>query len=295
MIDRLFVGACCLFVVVLVGCDSSQPKVTTPEEPPAANADPADESAHGTPTGPPHGMSGMGMPSGMPSGMGDPHARAAMGGMGAPAQNAPELGMEVQEGSIHLTAPEGWLRKRPTSGMFIAQFGLPPVEGDTEEGRLTIMFAGGGVPANINRWRGQYPDGEAPKQVEIAGRKVTMVDFTREPGRRMLGAIIPTGEPNNDCFVKVTGPTKTLGANAEKFRTFIESLRTTGEATPKEPPAETPAETDIIPRGPKPELWQGPEEQPADTQVETPSETETPSEQPAETPSDGEIPSETAE
>ena len=261
MSGRLIASACCL--LMLVGCDSSQPKVTTSEPSPSATTAPA------TPN--PHGMPPMASPQGMSPSMGSPHGMSGMGAMGGVAQDAPELGMEVQAGpTIHLTAPQGWVRKRPASSFTLAQFGLPPVEGDTEEAKLTISIVGGGAQANVGRWRGQYPGGQDPTEVVIAGRKVIMVDFSSESEGRLLGAVIATDNPTQHCYVKLTGPAKTLGANADKFKAFIESLGKTAEAPPKDTPAETPADT--------------PAETPAETPTETPA--ETPADTPAETPAD---------
>jgi len=195
------------------------------------------------------------MPPGMGSpGMGDPHGMSPMG-MGAQvAPDAPELGMTVEAGSLRLVAPEGWMRKRPLSGFTMAQFGLPLVEGDTGEAKLTISIVGGSVDDNIKRWQGQYSsgaDGKEPEVIEIAGRRAVIVDCPNPSGDSLLGAIISTDNPAQNCYVKLTGPTKTLDANADKFRGFVKSFATADEAptdthTPHETSADIPAETPAV-------------------------------------------------
>ena len=57
---------------------------------------------------------------------------------------------------------------------------------DTEDGRLTIMGAGGSIEANIDRWYGQFkqPDGSSTKdkakvsKSKVAGQTVHMVDIS---------------------------------------------------------------------------------------------------------------------
>jgi len=152
------------------------------------------------------------------------------------------LGPVVDLGSLTLTAPKEWPRKPPRSGVLLAEFSLPHAEGDPSDGRLTVSGVGGGVQANIDRWKGQFSGSPktAEEHLKAAGRDVTLVDFTgtykdqqgmmgpvtERPDYRLLGAIIATGEGRNVLVVKAYGPLKTMGAHAAEFRKFVESLET---------------------------------------------------------------------
>jgi hypothetical protein len=147
-------------------------------------------------------------------------------------------------GKFTITAPKQWERKQPRSRIITYEFAVPAVEGDEQDGRLTVMAAGGSIDDNIKRWYGQFkqPDGSSTEknanveEKEITGQKVHLVDlagtFSDRPGPafpaveredyRMLAAIIVTDEAQ--FFIKLYGPRKTVGENKEPFETMIESL-----------------------------------------------------------------------
>ncbi len=145
-------------------------------------------------------------------------------------QQANETRISLADGACFLEAPQAWRSIQPRTRIVQYEFALPAVEGDTVDGRLTIMAAGGSIQANVDRWIGQFvqPDGSksknnAPvKQKEIAGQKVHFVDIAgtyqdrpggpfgpvvARDGYRMLGAIIET-TGNGNHFIKLYGPTK---------------------------------------------------------------------------------------
>ena len=154
--------------------------------------------------------------------------------------------VSIAGGKISLQAPGEWVKKQPRSRIVEVEFAVPAVEGDEKDGRLTIMRAGGGIDANIDRWIGQFsqPDGKATrertviKEEKIAGQDVHLVDisgtFSDRPGPfapavqrenyRMLSAIVVT-ENHGQQFVKLYGPRKTIAANEKAFIAFIQSLK----------------------------------------------------------------------
>ncbi len=143
--------------------------------------------------------------------------------------------------NVSFTVPAGWVAKPiPPGGFIDAEFVLPKADGDDADGRLTLSRAGGAIEANIDRWRGQFggkPEKDEVKTLDVAGLKVTWVDLSGEfndsrgpmapakikAGYRMLAAIIPAGDFS--VFVKATGPQKTLEAQAEKLKTFVQSAK----------------------------------------------------------------------
>ncbi len=147
-------------------------------------------------------------------------------------------------GKFKLTAPREWTRKQPASSIVAYEFSIPASKGDEQDGRMTVMSAGGGVEANVDRWYGQFtqPDGKPTKDVakrsrlKLADQDVHIVDISgtytdmrgpvaRGPARedyRMLGAIIPTKEA--DFYVKFYGPRQTVAEHEKAFLRMIESL-----------------------------------------------------------------------
>lgn len=107
---------------------------------------------------------------------------------------------------------------------------------------------GGGVEANIARWRSQFQadaDGKLPEitreEVELGGKKVVFVkaagtflsgapmarEKTPKPGFAMIGAIIP-GD-SGDVFVKVTGPEEAVKKAEGDVRAIIETACRAGK------------------------------------------------------------------
>ncbi|HVU85742.1 MAG TPA: hypothetical protein VHD36_00355 [Pirellulales bacterium] len=152
----------------------------------------------------------------------------------------------VVGGAFQLTSPENWISREPRTRIVEHEFAVPKAAGDDADGRVTVMGAGGGVAANIDRWYQQFtqPDGAGTKErakvekKEIAGQAVTIVDISgtymdrpgpmapgvERPHYRMLGAIIET-KHNGNHFIKFYGPEKTVAANVDAFNKLLDSLR----------------------------------------------------------------------
>jgi hypothetical protein len=161
----------------------------------------------------------------------------------AAAQDAAK--MDLADGKLQLTAPEGWVRKQPATRIVEHEFSIPATEGDAADGRLTVMGAGGGVQANIDRWYGQFTQADGGntrerakvKQLKAGGKDVHLVDISgtfrdqrgpmspvvERPKYRMLAAVIETGG-QGDYFIKFYGPEKTVAANEKAFVKMIEGL-----------------------------------------------------------------------
>jgi hypothetical protein len=153
--------------------------------------------------------------------------------------------MELAEGKLVVTTPEAWKKKMPRSRIVEHEYEIPPVEGDEQAGRMTVMGAGGTIEENINRWVGQFDvkKDTKPKKEEakIAGQKVYLVDISGTykdmPGGpfagakpvlrenyRMLAAIIAS-EENGRYFIKFYGPEATVAKNEDAFKKMIDSLK----------------------------------------------------------------------
>ena len=138
-----------------------------------------------------------------------------------------------------MSAPGGWTKKTPRVNIIEAEFAIPKAEGDAADGRLTVMASGGGVDANVTRWKGQFTktDSSSVKKIKVGDYEVHIVDLsgtfkdqrgpfapaTMRKDYRMMGAIVVM-EKGPDYFAKLYGPKKTIEANAKSFMKFVKSF-----------------------------------------------------------------------
>ena len=147
---------------------------------------------------------------------------------------------------LHWSMPAGWKAggERP---MRAATYTVPAAAGDHEDAECAVYFfgqgQGGGVQANIDRWKGQFSQANGqPTTPKIAkrtihGLPVTTVELagnytgmggpmaaapSAKGGYRMLGAIIEN--PGGNIFLKFAGPEKTVAANQAKFEQLLASF-----------------------------------------------------------------------
>ncbi len=155
-------------------------------------------------------------------------------------------GHQMTLGPLEMTAPDGWIKKQPRVRIIAYEFSVPAAKDDTNDGRMTVMVAGGSIDANVRRWYGQFkqPDGGNTAKVaqvekkKIADHVVHLVEISgtyldrRGPvapavareNYRMLAAIIETKQGN--FFVKFYGPKKTVTQNEEAFKQMTLGLQT---------------------------------------------------------------------
>jgi gluconolactonase len=155
----------------------------------------------------------------------------------------PAKTQSVTAGPLKLAVPEAWKQKEVTSRFRLAQFTIPKVPGDAEDAEFVVYFfgagGGGGPEANLDRWIKQFQTQE--RKVKLTSGKSTQGEFiladvsgtwnkpigppiaqkTKEmPGARAL-SIILTGKDQNNYFLRLTGPDKTVAANADALRAAI--------------------------------------------------------------------------
>ncbi len=150
----------------------------------------------------------------------------------------PESGFKEYD-RIRFKIPEGWQEVPLSSaqqGMITASFKIPQA-GDAV--KLTLSSVGGGIDANLQRWRGQFqlPSGETPIQETIRVDNVdaiwldlrgtfasgTAANSSAQSGMRMIGVAIP--RVPRDFYLKLTGPRDQLVKVKEEFRNFVKSAR----------------------------------------------------------------------
>lgn len=235
----LFVGS--MAVTALSGCDRGGPPANPPPpgpaSPAAAAAKPATPPADtlGYVRGEPPPAAAPALPAGHPPiDSGERRPAAAL-----PPASPGEM-------DVQFTAPESWVSQPPANPMRAAQFALPRVEGDPEDGLLTVSRVGGPVEMNLSRWRGMFKsaDGQPIDDAAIQretfdanGLQVTIVDMsgryadamTRGDGApttvdfRLLGGVVE--HPAGNWYFKATGPAPTMQQHRDAFMEFMKSMR----------------------------------------------------------------------
>jgi hypothetical protein len=155
----------------------------------------------------------------------------------AEPMNAPSTEpVEKRFAGLVLTIPAGWIEKPVASDVLQGEYQLP---GDAGPARLTLSSTGGGLEANLDRWRGQIqrrPTDPDPQEETIAvgGREAVLLEVTGQfqdqfsggglkSDWTLLGAAIPTGPAH--FFLKMTGPRETVAEHREAFRQLVTSAR----------------------------------------------------------------------
>lgn len=149
-------------------------------------------------------------------------------------------------GELALEIPKEWEEQQVSGPMRAAQYVLPGPGGDVELAVFRFQGDGGGVDANVERWKQQFqpPEGKTlddvtkTKKIEAGGLAITLVDISGryvaavqpgaaekldQPDSRMLGAIVEGS--GNPFFFKAVGPAKTVDVWAEPFEKAVSSLK----------------------------------------------------------------------
>ena len=62
------------------------------------------------------------------------------------------------------TPPDNWQARPPSRAMRAAEFTIPRAEGDNEDGQMVVYYfganQGGGIQANMDRWRNMFTTGD---------------------------------------------------------------------------------------------------------------------------------------
>ncbi len=156
---------------------------------------------------------------------------------------------EVQLDTIRAKTPAGWKVEKPSTNFRQHQFSLPKAEGDKDDAELYVTdFGGGGLDANIARWKGMFspPEGktldEATKveKFKVAGWEVVSVDThgtyrskfppnsptakeVVRPNFRRINVVL-TG-PEKQFFLILTGPQATVEKHVKDFNGFVRSFK----------------------------------------------------------------------
>ncbi len=134
------------------------------------------------------------------------------------------------------TVPAGW--QETSGGQFLfAKFQIAGDNGSQAAVNVSTSAGdGGGLLANVNRWRGQLglpPMGEADltRQIgslDVAGGKAMFIDMSGTDARsqqkaRLIGAMV--SQPGQAWFYKLMGNDQLVGREASAFTNFVQTVK----------------------------------------------------------------------
>ena len=149
----------------------------------------------------------------------------------------------VKAGEFSFTYEKPWVRQAVTSRLRAAQLIYKQSDEKLKNVEVVVSYfgarGGGGVEANIERWKGQF-SGEAETKTEkkkVNGREIIYFtgkgtfqesvggpfsgNKTARPDYTMLAAILPSQQ--GPVFLKMTGPHESVAAAKDAFIQFAES------------------------------------------------------------------------
>jgi hypothetical protein len=138
---------------------------------------------------------------------------------------APVGGIEARLASW--TPPANWTREAPSSGFITAAFKASNAEGGTLVTASSLLNDGGGLLANINRWRDQLglpPLGNANDQpLGTVGPGSAIVDLVNADGTdRMIVGIVRSADTT--WFFKSRGSPKGVEADRAGFEGMVKAV-----------------------------------------------------------------------
>lgn len=152
----------------------------------------------------------------------------------APAQMAAAPATQNENAPSIWTLPPGW-QSVPPSQFLLAEFSISGANGAKAEVNVAEMGGeGGGLLANVNRWRGQLGLGavgekdlsQLAQPLDVPGGKATLVDFAGVNAKtgaptRLVGAIV--AQNDRTWFYKLLGDGQIVALQKDAFTKFIQS------------------------------------------------------------------------
>jgi hypothetical protein len=168
-----------------------------------------------------------GSPGEMPATL--PPGHPAVGDMTTPAAASAPIS---HDGQPNWQVPAGW--QEISGGQFlVAKFTLVGDGGATAAVNVSMSAGdGGGLAANVNRWRGQL--GLPPvsdiltSSLDVAGGKAQLVEMggtnaqTGQPSQ-LIAAIV--SQPDQTWFYKLMGDAKVVAGQRDAFKRFVQSAK----------------------------------------------------------------------
>ena len=166
-------------------------------------------------------------PAGLPPG----HPAIGSADLEAPMMSAGSAGA----GKPAWTVPAGW-QEVPAAQFLLAEYSIAGANGAKAEVNVAELSGnGGGVLANVNRWRGQIgldPVDETglakvTTTLDVAGGQATFVDMSGNDmsgqSLRLIAAMVPVGDQT--WFYKLMGDEKVVAGQKDAFTKFVQTAR----------------------------------------------------------------------
>ena len=163
-----------------------------------------------------------------------PASHPPVDGMGMPPAMAGDAGPVGDHPAWEV--PAGW--RQGSAGQFLVAKFIVAGDGGAQAAVNVSSSAGdgGGLAANVNRWRKQLGLPEVSEQgvnqsaapMDTAGGKATMVELSGTDARtgqpaRLVGVIVPQG--GQTWFFKLMGDAKVVEAQKSAFTRFVQSVK----------------------------------------------------------------------
>jgi hypothetical protein len=170
----------------------------------------------------------------------------------ASSGRAEKKGSTVEIDGLKSKVPDTWKQQETTSNMRAFQFMIPKEKDDKYDAELVIFFfgknGGGGVKANIDRWKGLIAPTEGKtvddvakvEEMKVGDVKATLLDASgtytvktrpadpsdkgeKRDNYRLIGVVFES--PNGPYFIRLAGPAKTVEANKKGFDGWLKSFK----------------------------------------------------------------------
>ena len=159
-----------------------------------------------------------------------PSGHPAVGDVNTPATMSAPVS---HEGQPSWQVPAGW-QEVPAGQFLVAKFNITGSGGATAAVNVSMSAGdGGGLAANVNRWRGQLglpPETEMlqPPQIDVAGGKASLMDISGKDARtgqptRLVGVIVPMN--GQTWFYKLMGDAKVVESQKAAFTQFVQGVK----------------------------------------------------------------------
>jgi hypothetical protein len=161
-------------------------------------------------------------------------------------------GTVVTLDDLKSSVPAEWEKQKPSNNLRQYQFRVPKAGGDPKAAEVVVFFfgkgSGGGVKANLERWKGNF---RAPKdktidevakvqEFKVGSVPVTYLDIsgtylskfppfapnpkiTPLPNYRMLGVIFAS--ENGPYFITLIGPAQTVTQHKQGFDDWVKGFK----------------------------------------------------------------------
>ena len=156
-----------------------------------------------------------------------------------PADKAPPAAAEAAEPRLKYTLPADWQEGGELVKAGIRRAAVFQVRAGGNTAEVSVTVAGGGLKANIDRWRGQvglppFTEEQFKKEavpLMIGDSPAVMVDLSgdgKPDHQGILGAVAQ--RPGETWFFKMTGPADLVSRQKAAFEAFLKSVRFEGDA-----------------------------------------------------------------